>query len=129
MSDDYCSAFYRHWAESRFLKSAALANNDPRHWLEAAYLAGYVVECGLKAMRPAHGHDLSRLAGRVGGVLSNRPQIISLAEQVEMDGWGTALRYASTPTSSNTRGYQRIVEDAHKFADAVVSFSLLQNCP
>ncbi len=82
MSDDYCSAFYRHWAESHFLKNAALANNDPRHWLEAAYLAGYVVECGLKAMHPRHphGHDLSRLAAGINVTLFARPQITALAQ-------------------------------------------------
>ncbi len=63
--EDFASAAARHWDNVEFLAAAA-------RWQEAAYLAGYIAECSLKALLQVTqptvsvrdlGHDLPALSG------------------------------------------------------------------
>ena len=64
MAEDYASAAMRHYSDANFLREGGRLDNS-------AYLAGYVVECSLKALvacgeGPSSlvlGHDLPNLAG------------------------------------------------------------------
>lgn len=65
MSDDYVSAAMRHHSDANLLRGNGRLDNS-------GYLAGYVVECSLKALIECSeglscrtfGHDLPHLAGR-----------------------------------------------------------------
>jgi hypothetical protein len=98
--EDYFSAGLRHLRDARVLAGAS--DN-------AAYLAGYVVECGLKRViqfydnaRP-HGHDLVGMQGRAlalaalmaPGAARYRVDLIPDLEQACQD-WSSDLRYRRT---------------------------------
>jgi HEPN domain-containing protein len=49
LDEDFLSASVRHYNDSKYL-------HDKGRFDNAAYLAGYVVECGLKAILQVYGH-------------------------------------------------------------------------
>ncbi|MCD6327601.1 HEPN domain-containing protein, partial [bacterium] len=100
MNDDFASATARHYCDSQLLLAEQRFDN-------AAYLAGYAVECGLKALimhgggQPrAYSHELSTLGGKaldLAVLLSpalRHYHINIIGEMLRAcDGWKPELRY------------------------------------
>ena len=104
MNEDFASAAARHYCDSELLLAKQRLDN-------AAYLAGYAVECGLKALilhagghpRAAYSHNLSALAGKaleLAVLLSpamRRYYIDTIDEMLDASrDWDPALRYAAS---------------------------------
>ncbi|MBN1205449.1 MAG: HEPN domain-containing protein [Myxococcaceae bacterium] len=103
LEEDYGSAARRHLHDARTLLAAERLDN-------AAYLAGYVVECALKRLLEIHGHgareyghDLRRLSGQAlvlaailsPGATRYRFDDIPLLPQM-VSVWRPDLRYLPT---------------------------------
>lgn len=102
MDDDYLSSALRHLVDSQVLEARGRLDN-------AAYLAGYVIECGLKRVLEVHGHaarayghDLHNLNSRalqLAALLSPgiaRYRLDRLNLSVVVGPWGPGLRYSTT---------------------------------
>lgn len=102
MEDDYLSSALRHLVDCQTLE----AQNRPHN---AAYLAGYVIECGLKRVLEvyghsarAYGHDLSNLNGRAlhlaallsPGIARYRIDRLNLGAVIGL--WGPNMRYSTS---------------------------------
>ena len=105
MADQFAAAAARHCQDARRLL-------DAHRWDNAGYLAGYVVECSLKALvqlgtlwPPTYGHHLRRLSGpamRLACLADPRlrrycpapsPELTSLVQ-----GWHPDIRYSASGT-------------------------------
>ncbi|MGK3969216.1 HEPN domain-containing protein [Sorangium sp. So ce118] len=103
--EDYSSAARRHLQDALTLLEAKRTDN-------AAYLAGYVIECSLKKLLEVHGHgareyghDLERLSGRalsLAAILSpgsTRYRVDDIEGLQDVVGfWTPVLRYLQTGT-------------------------------
>jgi HEPN domain-containing protein len=132
-NEDFLSASVRHYNDSTHLYAKGRLDN-------AAYLAGYVVECGLKAVLQvyghgvrAYGHDIAALHGQaldLATVLSPgssryRPdRISSLA--CDMSAWKPEMRYHQTGMLTRADA-ERIMKAARDVFDSVVSEMALDN--
>jgi HEPN domain-containing protein len=111
MTEHYANAACRHLSDSRVLLDAS-------HWDGCAYLAGYVIECSLKAVIASPeappevnlrelGHDLSKLHFQLDQMASSRQTarkrhvpgrlLTALRAQLEtmQPGWKPSMRYHS----------------------------------
>jgi HEPN domain-containing protein len=110
MAEHYPNAAYRHLTDSKHLLDAS-------SWDGSAYLAGYVIECSLKALIShsttppgidlhAMGHDLSSLTKRLDQMASSRQ---SLWKRHVSAQWLSALRGrldSSRPSWSPSMRYE-----------------------
>ncbi|RJP31918.1 MAG: hypothetical protein C4547_14740 [Phycisphaerales bacterium] len=129
MEEDYPSAARRHLSDARMLLAASRTDN-------AAYLAGYVAECGVKAVmtlaagfkvylhldqltaRPlALAADLSRSARRYPVDLD--PDVESIRS-----GWKSVLRYATTASVSRSQAESLVSSAAAVFRKTIVALVL-----
>lgn len=96
-ADHFLAAAFRHERDARHLESEGRIDN-------AAYLAGYTIECGLKALVEAVGHgtpkthDLHRLEAvallaTLGGADRHRDFPAESVETARQTGWGPDWRY------------------------------------
>ena len=126
--ENFASAAARHWDNAQFLGA------DDR-WQEAAYLAGYIAECSLKALlectapdmllRPL-GHDLAALAGEAleMAVLLNPgsrryPAAALLPGAVGVGRWQPEHRYEQTGFLSDGE-FQQMVTEAQQIGQSVL---------
>ena len=126
--EDFASAAARHWDNVQFLE------RDNR-WQEAAYLAGYIAECSLKALleRTAPdillrslGHNLVALTGDAleMAVLLNpasrRYRVLTLASGTGGIGqWQPEHRYAVTGFLPDS-AFQQMIADAQEIGRSVL---------
>ena len=110
MNEDFGSAVARHYCDAELLLTARRFDN-------AAYLAGYAVECSLKALiscsgghPKAYSHELSTLAGKaldLAVLLSPamRRYHIDVIDVMlrACDGWKPELRYTKTGNTSDAK--------------------------
>ncbi len=132
MDEDYVSAAARHFVDSEHLLSESRADN-------AGYLAGYVVECSLKAVMMSgggphprqYGHDLA-LLGREALDLAlllspslryYRPETIDEIIQDTKD-WRPSWRYAATGDLSQQKAHQMVESGKKAFEQLVVPIVL-----
>ncbi|SRR5437899_10422035 len=114
-------------AKQRFTTAEFLLSN--RYNLDAMYLAGYAVECTLKALILEITPTVERFemlkkisSGQkmhssevLGGILKDkgRPIPLDLVKRLRRSGWSTALRYESGRTDTGeTRAYLRTAKTA-----------------
>lgn len=130
MTDDYRAAFYRHWDSSALLAQEAQGESGStalRYWQEAAYLAGYIVECGTKMMIEEAGgnpwgHDLGALKNQalaVASTLRLPAQLSSLLSRIDtgdLQNWQPSLRYAAEEPGE-LGSYQGVVSESHDLAN------------
>jgi hypothetical protein len=126
--EDYASAAARHWDNAQFL-------GDDNRWQEAAYLAGYIAECSLKALleRTAPdillqllGHNLVALTGEaleMAALLnptSRRYPVATLSPGTPgVSRWKPEHRYERTGFLTD-REFQQIVAEAQLVGRSVL---------
>jgi HEPN domain-containing protein len=107
---------------------------ENRYNLDAMYLAGYTVECTLKALileiTPAADkaamlkkissgkmmHDLETLAGKLKDL--GRPMPLDLVKRFRRSGWSTALRYESgRRDTGETRGLLKTAKAVYDWVE------------
>lgn len=128
MVEDFASAASRHLRDAESLQ-------EHHAWDNAAYLAGYVAECSLKAVierggRPPRIHvsELSshvlRLAADLG--LAARRYRVDLDPDLDAirGSWHTDLRYSRTGTVDEDRSRQMVAEARGVFWRTVVAMVL-----
>jgi HEPN domain-containing protein len=119
-------------ARQRLTTAEFLLGNS--YTLDAMYLAGYTVECTLKALilertpiaeqaemlkKITSGqrmHDVETL----GGILKNlgRPIPLALVKRLRRSGWSTALRYETgRKDTGETRGFLRIAKEVYDWVE------------
>lgn len=124
MTEDYFSASLRHLRDSQSL--ADVSDN-------AGYLAGYVIECGLKRLLELsgsnsrqYGHDLKNLHGRAltlaallaPGAVRYRVDTISALESVAAE-WSPDLRYWASGALAEERK-QRLLKVADELFEKLL---------
>ncbi len=107
---------------------------DNRYNLDAMYLAGYTVECTLKALilhltpPAAHDETLKKISS---GSKMHEPEILAvllkdlgrpipleLVKRFRRSGWSTALRYESRRTDTGeTRAFLRTAKAAYDWVE------------
>lgn len=122
MASPSSSRDFQRAARQRLTTAEFLLEN--RYNLDAMYLAGYAIECALKALvvelTPAsdRGETLKKIgSGKqmhepevLGGILKDlgKPIPLELVKRFRRSGWSTALRYESGRTDTGeTRGFLR----------------------
>lgn len=116
MKHSYASAASRHLEDANILLSAA-------RWDNAAYLAGYVVECGVKAIIEIAGIQLKKHLHQISRDHLLLVADLSLAARrypIDLDPdvaevrreWNIDLRYVETGTGT-PEGTRRLVDRAH----------------
>jgi HEPN domain-containing protein len=129
LKEDYGSAARRHLHDARTLLHGGRIDN-------AAYLAGYVVECSMKKLLEIHGHgareyghDLRRLSGQaltLAAILSpgaTRYRLDDIPELPEMVSfWRSEQRYL--PTGAVAHG-ELMVEGAFKVYERILVEAIL----
>lgn len=105
-----------------------------RYNLDAMYLAGYTVECTLKALilEATPVADRAEMLKRIssgksmheteilGGILKDlgRPIPLQLVKRFRRSGWSTALRYESGRTDTGeTRGFLKTAKAAYDWVE------------
>ncbi len=136
MSDDYASASKRHLDDTERLFGLG-------RWDNAAYLAGYVAECGAKAVIGIAGYRVQIHLDRLSRDVLALAADVSLAARryrIDLDGglaflrrrWSPHLRYTQTGSTNETDA-EAIVEAATSvFAQtigALVLDGLLERMP
>jgi len=131
VNDDFVSASVRHAMDSRHLLEAGRQDN-------ADYLAGYAVECALKAVidlgggRPqAYGHDLIALSGTAldlavllcPGLRRYRSDRIP-AIDVAAATWNPSLRYSRTGSLTHAQANQLVDAAREAFEGLVIPLIL-----
>ena len=115
MSDDFGSAVSRHYYDAELLLTGRRFDN-------AAYLAGYAVECGLKALilhgggQPKkYGHDLPTMASKALALAvllspAMRRYYIDVMDVMlrACKGWKPELRYSKTGDISHAKAKEFI---------------------
>lgn len=132
-NEDYLSASIRHYNDSERLYDTGRLDN-------AAYLAGYVVECGLKAIlqvyghsAKAYGHNITALHGPVldlatllspGSSRYRSDRIQNLGR--DMATWKPEMRYCRTGMMAQADA-KKIMKAATDVFDSVVVKIILDN--
>lgn len=125
--ENFASAAVRHWDNSTFLA-------DNGRYQEAAYLAGYTVECTLKALvqkggldARAFSHDLARLNNEgleLALLLSPQLRRYPTASTSNLQGfkaWLPEYRYAKTSLQpKQTQIFKYILQDADLIAQQIL---------
>ena len=105
--------------------------------LDAMYLAGYTVECSLKALilektsMVGHAEMVKRISSGkkmhdpevLGGILKDLswPIPIELVKRFRRSGWSTALRYESGRTdTAETRGFLKTAKAAYDWVQGEI---------
>jgi len=132
-NEDYLSASIRHYNDSGRLHKSGRIDN-------AAYLAGYVVECGFKAILQIHGygakaygHDITALHGKVldlaallsPGSSRYRTDLITDLN-LNMTAWKPDMRYHRTGRVAQA-DVMKIMKAATNIFDSVVAEMILDN--
>jgi HEPN domain-containing protein len=111
---------------------------EQRYNLDAMYLAGYTVECTLKALileiTPVdrHAQMLQRITAgatmhdpeALGGILKDlgRPIPLELVKRFRRSGWSTALRYETGRTdTAETRGFLKTAKATYDWVEGQLS--------
>jgi len=119
-------------AKQRLITATFLLDN--RYNLDAMYLAGYAVECSLKALileKTAHADRSEMLRSISSGRQMHDPEILGellknlnnpiplhLVKRFRRFGWSTDLRYQTGRTSSSeTRGFLKAAKDTNKWVE------------
>jgi hypothetical protein len=128
MRDCYVTSALRHAADADLLCQEGRCDN-------AAYLAGYAVECSLKALvtaaspsvRRVQTHELDRLLGSdVTLAVHLRPELTSYIPRASVDlddlmrDWSVALRYAGTGATAIVRARRWTAAAARAAHEAVI---------
>jgi len=132
-NEDFLSASVRHYNDSTHLYAKGRLDN-------AAYLAGYVVECGLKAVLQvyghgvrAYGHNIAALHGPAldlamvlspGSSRYRSDRITSLGFDLAV--WKPEMRYHRTGVLAQADA-ERIMKAAREAFDSVVTEMILDN--
>lgn len=129
-NEDFLSASVRHYNDSNHLHSNGRLDN-------AAYLAGYVIECGLKAIlqvyghsAKAYGHDIAALQGAVLDLAmvlspgSSRYCPGRLKSMSDIEIWKPGMRYHRTGILARA-DVERLMKAAREMFDSVVIEMLL----
>jgi HEPN domain-containing protein len=116
MAEDYASAAFRHDSDANFLLGHGRLDN-------AGYLAGYVVECCLKALiacgegpgSRALGHDLTSLAGQaltLAALLSPGLSRYDVTDDLDvrhvLAAWHPDCRYDATGLTTREEAERRL---------------------
>lgn len=130
MKEDYLSAGLRHFSDSEVLREQNRVDN-------CAYLAGYTIECGLKAVLQVHGrgvreygHNLRALSGKglvLAAMLSPGLSRYHVDRITSLDGaiavWNPEMRYDRT--GDVTPDAAKVVSESARAMVSEVMASLL----
>lgn len=131
MTDDFVSASARHATDAEHLLRVGRLDN-------AGYLAGYAVECSLKAVilhsggRPqAYGHDLAALTGPAlelavllsPGLRRYRSDLIPTVAAIGAD-WRPSLRYSQTGSLTEQQASRFVEAGRMAFEELVIRLIL-----